>query len=132
MKNEVPINFALKYHRPIRGFKDSPKDLFLPDHKLKSLCETLQRQTYSPKHNSFQMDIINVRPVGKNKNQFYLILININTRYLYIYPLKKKDSDNVAQALFFFIRKVGRSISSITADGERAFISKQVLDKLHE
>jgi hypothetical protein len=93
--------------------------------------QTLQRQTFSPKHNSFQMDIIDVRPIGKNKNQLYLILININTRYLYIYPLKNKDSDNVVQALFFFIREVGRPISSITADGELAFISKQVLDKLH-
>jgi hypothetical protein len=27
--------FALKYRQPIRGFKTSPKDLFLPDHKLK-------------------------------------------------------------------------------------------------
>jgi hypothetical protein len=61
MKNEVPINFALKYRHPIRGFKTSTKDLFLSDQKLKPLRETLQRQTYSPKHNSFQMDIIDVR-----------------------------------------------------------------------
>jgi hypothetical protein len=88
-------NFALKYRQPIRGFKTSQKDLFLSDPKLNPLCETLQRQTYSPKHNPFQMDIIDIRG-GKNKrfkNQYYLILVNINTRYLYIYPLKKKDSD---------------------------------------
>jgi hypothetical protein len=52
--------FALKYRQPIRGFKTQKGTSFLPDYKLKSLRETLQRQTYSPKHNSFQMDIIDV------------------------------------------------------------------------
>jgi hypothetical protein len=90
-------DFALNYRQPIRGFKTSQKDIFLSDPKLKPLRETLQKQTYSPKHNSFQMDIIDVRS-GKNKrfkNQYYLILVNINTRYLYIYLLKKKDSNSV-------------------------------------
>jgi hypothetical protein len=54
-------DFALKYRQPIRGFTISTKDLFLSDYKLKLLRETLQRQIYSPKHNSFQMDIIDVR-----------------------------------------------------------------------
>ena len=77
------------------------------------------------------MDIIDVRN-KKNKNQLYLILININTRYLYIYPLKKKDTNSVVQALDFFINDVEGQISSITADGERAFISEQVLEGLHD
>jgi hypothetical protein len=89
-------DFALKYRQPIRGFKTSTKDLFLSEHKFKPLRETHQRQTYSPKKNSFQRKIIDFRPIGKNTNQLYLILININTIYLYIYPLKKKDSDNVS------------------------------------
>jgi hypothetical protein len=80
------------------------------------------------------MDIIDVRD-EKNKrfkNQYYLILVNINIRYLYIYPLDKEDSDSVAQALIFFIIDIGGLISSVTADGERAFISKQVLEELHQ
>jgi hypothetical protein len=77
-------DFALKYRQTIRGFKTSTKDLFLSDQKLKPLRETLQRQNYSPKHNSFQMDIIDVHN-KKNKNQLYLILININTRkFIYL------------------------------------------------
>jgi hypothetical protein len=76
------------------------------------------------------MDIIDVHAF-KKLHRLYLILINMNTRYLYIYPLKKKDSDNVAQTLFLFIREVERPVNSIIADGERAFISKEVLDKLH-
>jgi hypothetical protein len=60
------MNFAQKYRQPIRGFKTSTKDLFLPDYKLKSLGKTLQIQTYSLKHNSFQRDIIDV---GSRKNQ---------------------------------------------------------------
>jgi hypothetical protein len=100
--NEVPYDFALKYRQPIRGFKISIQNTFLPDHKLKPLKETLQRQTYSPKYNSFQMDIFDVHN-KKNKNQLYLVLININTRYLYIYPLEKKDMNSVVQALDFSI-----------------------------
>jgi hypothetical protein len=128
--------FALKYRQPMRGFKNlqDPKNVFLPDPKLKPLRETLQRQTYSPKHNSFQMDIIDVRgwKNKKYKNQLYLVLININTRYLYIFPLKKKDSDSVTEVLMKFITEVKEPISSITADGERAFLSNQVLDELHK
>jgi polyhydroxyalkanoate synthesis regulator protein len=38
----------------------------------------------------------------------------------------------VAQALTFFIRDMGGPISSIIADGERAFLSNQVLEELHQ
>jgi hypothetical protein len=120
--------FALKYSQPNRGFKTSTKDLFLFDYKLKPLRQTLQRQIYFPKNNSFQMDIIDVHS-GKNKskkNQLYLVLININTRYLYIYPLKKKDSDNLAQTLIFFIRDVVGPISSITADGTSFYKQRSI------
>jgi hypothetical protein len=69
--------------------------------------------------------------IRKSKNQLYLILININTRYLFIYPLKKKYTNCVVQALDFFINDIEGQISSIIADGERAFISRQVLEELH-
>jgi hypothetical protein len=77
------------------------------------------------------MDIIDVR-ASKKLYRLYLVLIHISTRYLYIYPLKKKDSDKVAESLIIFIREVGGSISFITADGEQAFLSYQVLEELHE
>jgi hypothetical protein len=77
----------------------------LSHHKIKTLPETLQRQTYSPKHISFHIDIIDVH-ASKKLHLLYLVLININTRYLYIYPVKKKDSDNVGEALMVFIGEV--------------------------
>jgi hypothetical protein len=46
-------DFALKYLQPIRGSKTQKEASLLPDYKLKPLRETLQRQTYSIKHNSF-------------------------------------------------------------------------------
>jgi hypothetical protein len=62
-------DFALKYRQLMRGFKTQKETSFLPDYKLKLLTETLHRQTYSPKHNSFQMDIIDICPIGENKEK---------------------------------------------------------------
>jgi hypothetical protein len=123
-------DFTLKYHQPIRGFKHSIQSKILSYHRITPLSETLQRHPYSPKHNSFQMDIIHVH-ASKKHHQLYFVLININTRYLFIYLLKKKLSDNISKALMVFKTDIGEPINSRIADGELALISDVVLSKIY-
>jgi hypothetical protein len=53
-------------------------------YRIQPLRETLQRDTYFPKHYIFQMDIVNIH-AKKKFHLLYLILIIISIRYLFIY-----------------------------------------------
>jgi hypothetical protein len=88
--NEVSYDFALKYRQPIRGFKDPKitKDLFLPDHKLKPIRETLQRNPYSPKdfnRSGSSSSSISSSSLAIVYKLFYMKLSVYNTHQLHLH-----------------------------------------------
>ncbi|KAA6400808.1 MAG: hypothetical protein EZS28_003670 [Streblomastix strix] len=81
----------------------------------------LQRQYFSPKLGSWEIDLVfGVNPVTRRR-QHYLFAININTKYLVVIPIivDEKNATYILAALKKFINQV--YVNNIRGDGETGF-----------
>ena len=65
-----------------------------------------------------------------NVSDTWLFCVNINTRYLEIYQCEKKATNDVYDSLNDLIQN--HNVKSIRGDGEKAFISRKVIELLEK
>jgi hypothetical protein len=117
----IPNNFV-----PFRR-KNVP---YLHDYNIKSLKREFQRPYFSPKRNSYEIDLMFC-----NLNDFhriYAVLININTKFLIIKPLHSRNESEVLNFLRNVINKNHIVIDNIRGDAEKAFLGRNVKDFLRK
>jgi hypothetical protein len=88
-----------------------------------------ERPYFSPKHNSWEIDLMFVNykepSINTKYEQIYLILININTKYLIIRALDTKSENEIMKELVNILNS-GIKINNIRGDSEKAFISYNI------
>ena len=102
-----------------------------PPDKSNRDTRDLQRPTYSPFRNAYQIDIMFS---DENKGRYsvnYLVMINVNTRYLMIARISHKTTSEVMKAISGFIDAKYNyvTIDYLSGDKESAFVSmKKILE----
>lgn len=95
------------------------------------------RPYFSPEPGAWEIDFAFHMCNDKQKNidednvsDTWLFCVNINTRYLEIYQCEKKATNDVYDSLNDLIQN--HNVKSIRGDGEKAFISRKVIELLEK
>ena len=99
----------------------------LHDHSPLQMLKKFKRPYFSPKFNSFEVDLAFFKEGDKLYN--YIFFININTRKLYAIPIGTKDSYDLEYALKTLVRS-GVQIDNFRSDAESGLRSDKMKDVL--
>jgi hypothetical protein len=114
------------YNNPYRS--KGGKGYTIPDFNPKKLKKEFQRPYFSPKRNSYEIDLMFCR--YKSVQQIYAIIININTKYLIVKPIPNRNENTILNLLRSVLEEV--KINNIRGDYEGGWISRRVLNFLEK
>ena len=126
-KDRKPDDTGKIWKEIIAGEKPKldPNDDLVPARMLKKF----QRPYFSPKLNSYEVDLAFFKHGNRTYN--YLFVININTRKLYVIPIGTKDTYDLKVALSYLINK-GVEIDNFRSDEESGLKSENMQKFLKE